>query len=129
MKMHKRRFDADALPGVDRLVSALSTARDSTSDQARELYRNATDTLTDGSRTARKRVHHAVDALAGRPAPVRWGLMAVFAAAGLVIGAVGALSARMAVSRRLAELDVPDEITAAEQALAAEQARAEAMLR
>jgi hypothetical protein len=106
-----RRFDTDAL------VSALSDARDNTADQAREFYRSAAESLNDGSKTARKRMHHAVDALAGRPSPARWGQMAMFAAFGVIAGAVAALAARRVVAQRMIELeDKPDEVTALEQA-------------
>jgi len=105
------RFDTDAL------VAALSDARDSTADQARDLFHSAADRWSDGSRHARKRVNRAVDALAGRPAPPRWGQIAMFAGIGVAVGAVGALAARQAMARRLAEIDSkPDELEALHQA-------------
>jgi hypothetical protein len=111
-----RRFDTDAL------VAALSDAKDNTADQARELYRSAADTLQDGSKIARKRMHRAADALAGRPTPARWGQVVMFAAFGVVAGAVAALAARRVVTQRMAELDKPDELAALG------QARAESMM-
>jgi len=108
-----RRFDTDYL------VSTLSDAKDNTADQAREFYRSAADSISDGSRLARKRMHRAVDALAGRPAPARWGQIAMFAAFGVLAGAVAALAARQVVASRMAELeDRPDELTALQQARA-----------
>jgi hypothetical protein len=105
------RFDTDAL------VSALTDARDTTSDQARVLFHSAADALSDGSRTAKKRVNRAVDALAGRPAPSRWGQIAMYTGIGIAVGAVGALAARQVVARRMAEIsDRPDELEALEQA-------------
>ena len=105
------RFDTDSL------VSALSDAKDTTSDQARLLFHSAADALADGSRTAKKRVNRAVDALAGRPAPARWGQVAMFAGLGVAVGAVGALAARQAVARKMAEADnQADELEALEQA-------------
>jgi hypothetical protein len=105
--MRSRRFDADAL------VSALSDAKDTTTDQARELFHSAADAVSDGSRTARKRVNRAVDALAGRPAPSRWGQLTLFAGIGILAGAIAALAGRRAVSKRMAEIESrPDEIEA-----------------
>jgi hypothetical protein len=102
-----RRFDTDTL------VSALSEAKDNTADQARELFHSAADTLSDGSRTARKRVNRAVDALAGRPAPSRWGQLTLFAGIGVLAGAIAALFGRKVVSDRLAEIESkPDELEA-----------------
>jgi hypothetical protein len=109
--LRSRRFDADAL------VSALSDAKDTTTDQARELFQSAADTLADGSRTARKRVNHAVDALAGRPTPSRWGQLALFAGIGVLAGAIAALAGRRAVSKKMAEIESgPDELEALDRA-------------
>lgn len=108
-----RRFDTDAL------VAALSDAKDNTADQAREFYRTAADTFQDGSKVARKRMHRAADALAGRPAPARWGQVVMFAAFGVVAGAIAALAARRVVAQRMAELEEkPDELAALDQARA-----------
>ena len=106
-----RRFDTDAL------VSALSDAKDTTADQARDLFHSAADALSDGSRTARKRVNRAVDALSGRPAPSRWGQLTLFAAIGVVAGAVAALAGRRAVTKKMAEIESrPDELEALDKA-------------
>jgi hypothetical protein len=108
-----RRFDTDTL------VSALSDAKDTKADQARDLFHSAADVLSDGSRTARKRVNRAVDALAGRPAPSRWGQLTLFAAIGVVFGAIAALFGRKVVSDRLAEIESkPDELEALQRARA-----------
>jgi hypothetical protein len=111
MSRRSLRFDTDAL------ASALSDARDTTSDQARMLFRSAVDSMSDGSRTAKKRVNRAVDALAGRPAAPRWGQIALFTGLGLATGAVAAMAARQAVARRMALTeDQADELAALEQA-------------
>ena len=115
-----RRFDTDAL------VSALSDAKDTTTDQARELFHSAADAVSDGSRTARKRVNRAVDALAGRPAPPRWGQIVMIAGAGVIAGAAVALASRQAVAKRLAELDSLD--TRADETHALNQARVESTM-
>jgi len=105
------RFDTDAL------VSALADAKDTTSDQTRMLYHSAADALSDGSRTAKKRFNRAIDALAGRPTPPRWGQIVMYTGLGVAVGAVAALAARQAVARRMAEIsDQPDEIEAINQA-------------
>lgn len=106
-----RRFDTDTL------VTAMSGAKDNTADQARVLFHSAADALSDGSRTARKRVNRAVDALTGRPAPSRWGQLTMIAAIGVVAGAVAALAGRKVVSDRMAEIESkPDELEAMHQA-------------
>ena len=106
-----RRFDTDAL------VSALSDAKDTTADQARDLFHSAADALSDGSRAARKRVNRAVDALSGKPAPSRWGQLALFAGIGVLAGAIAALAGRRAVSKKMAEIESrPDELEALDKA-------------
>lgn len=109
--VRSRRFETDTL------VSAMSGAKDTTADQARMLFHSAADVLSDGSRTARKRVNRAVDALAGRPAPSRWGQLTMIAGIGVVAGAIAALAGRKVVSDRMAEIESkPDELEAMHQA-------------
>jgi hypothetical protein len=96
-----RRRDADMKHAWDELVGMLTSARDNTMDQAKSRFSDAQESVADTGWEARRRLANAAGALAGRPAPPRWGLIATAGAVGAIVGASAIVAAaRFLRSRR-----------------------------
>ena len=109
----------------DNLTSAASSGGDlakSVGRQTRSLADEGRSKVSSGSKEARRRADAALDALAGKKPPRRWGWVLGAAAVGVAIGwvatafgrrAVTAAQEQLAVDAQPADLDLYDEVTPA----------------
>lgn len=81
MFLRTRNNDSVATATWNEFLHGLGSTRDVAAERAKEKAGSVRSALSDTGSEARHRASLALDALAGRPAPVRWGW--VVAAAGL----------------------------------------------
>src|SRR5688572_23361039 len=81
MFLRTRNNDSVATATWNEFLHGLGSTRDVAAERAKEKAGSVREALSDTGSEARHRASLALDALAGRPAPVRWGW--VVAAAGL----------------------------------------------
>ncbi|MEV0459480.1 hypothetical protein [Catellatospora methionotrophica] len=67
-------------------LHGLGSTRDVAAEKAREKAGSVRETLSGTGTEARQRASLALDALAGRPAPVRWGWVVAAAGVGVLAG-------------------------------------------
>ncbi|MBB5867649.1 hypothetical protein F4553_001028 [Allocatelliglobosispora scoriae] len=115
--MITRRQDADVRRAWDELVATLTSAKETTVDQAKGLFNDAQDTVSDTRRVASRRLHNAAGALAGRPTPPRWGLIAVAGVVGVAVGAAAIVAAANLLTRSRKAVEIEEQILGADEIL------------
>lgn len=118
LRNHKQALAGQAW---ESLVSAIESAGDTTRHtrrRASSFVDEASTRVGSSANEARKRASRALDALAGRPTPPPWGLLAIVAAAAAVGGWLAAGTIKRfspAVRHELADLadEMPVDLTGA----------------
>jgi hypothetical protein len=86
MFLRTRNKDSVASATWNEFLHGLGTTRDVAAERAREKAGSVRSTLSDTGSEARHRASLALDALAGRPAPMRWGWVVAAAGIGALAG-------------------------------------------
>ena len=115
--MITRRQDTDVRRAWDELVATLTSAKESTVDQAKGRISDAQDTVSGSSRMARRRLRNAAGALAGRPTSPRWGLIAVAGAVGVAVGAATIVAVSNLLNRSRKAVEIEDQILGGDELL------------